>query len=381
VTRHALWLAALATALLLALPASAGAKRIHSSVVGGEPASIQEWPFIAALVVAGQTADQGQFCGGSVADELHVITAAHCVEGEKASGVNVVVNRSRLADNAGERVAVASIAVEPAYDNENVVHDVAILKLASPVGAGTIAPAGSGESALGNAGRAVSVAGWGLTSQSPPTQPDVLQQAALTIVSPSRCRRAYGSFDSNLSICAGTPDVGRPDSCQGDSGGPLVGSGADGLRLVGIVSFGGDVCGDPESPGAYTRVSSEASFIAEQLGGAPPPPPPPPPPPSELDPRVEIGRIWCKTRCYVEVGATGPGADTVPGVIVRVRRSRSSRHKAVNRSYAARRLSATRWRAKVGLPFGVLKITARAVNAQFKTIGSTDRVTVEVVPG
>jgi trypsin len=381
VTRLTIWLAALAALLVLALPASAGAKRIHSSVVGGQAATVAEWPFIAALVVAGQPADQGQFCGGSVADERHVITAAHCVEGEKASGVNVVVGRSRLADNAGERVAVESIAVEPAYDNENVVHDVAILKLAQPVSVGTIVPAGAGESALGNAGRSVAVAGWGLVSQNPPTQPDVLQQAKLTIVSASRCRRAYGSFDGNLSICAGTPDVGRPDSCQGDSGGPLVTSGPDGLRLVGIVSFGGDVCGDPESPGAYPRVSSEASFIGEQLGGAPPPPPEPTPPPSQLDPRVEIGRIWCKTSCYVEIGATGPGADTVPGVIVRVRRSASSRHRAVNRSYKAKRLSATRWRAKVGLPFGRLKITARAVNAQHKTIGSTDRVTVEVVPG
>ena len=367
-------------AALTAAPA-AHASGLHASVVEGRDATIAEWPFAAALVVAGEAAENGQFCGGSVVDELHVVTAAHCVEGEVADGVNVVVGRARLAQNAGQRIAVESIAVEPAYDSERVVHDIAILRLAEPANAGTVAPAGPGEADLGNAGRAVSVAGWGLVSQSPPTQPDVLQQADITIVSPSRCRRAYGSFDSNLSICAGTPDTGVPDSCQGDSGGPLVTQGAGGLRQVGIVSFGGDTCGDPDSPGAYTRVSSEAAFIADQVGGAPPPPADPTPSPSKLKPRVEIGRIWCKARCYVEVGATGDGAATVPGLIVRVRRGATSRHRPVDRSYAARRLTATRWRAKVGLPFGVLRISARAVSESLKTLGKTDRVVVEVVPG
>ena len=52
----------------------------------------------------------------------------------------------------------------------------------------------------------------------------------------------------------------------------------------------------------------------------------------------------------------------------------------MDRSYAARRLSNTRWRAKVGLPYGALRISARAVNAGGRTIGTTDRVSVDVVP-
>jgi secreted trypsin-like serine protease len=381
VTRPALWPAALALLAALALTAPAAAAPIRGSVVGGEDAVAESWPFAAALVVRGEPAERGQFCGGSIADERHVITAAHCVEGESASRIDVVAGRLRLAGEGGHRVAVASIAIQPAYDTDAVVHDIAVLRLAEPLAAGTpIPPAAPAEADLARAGAAVRVAGWGLVSQSPPSGPAVLQQAALTVFGPSRCRKAYGSLDTDTQICAGTPGTGVPDSCQGDSGGPLVADGPSGPRLVGVVSFGGDVCGDPASPGVYTRVSGESEFVSAQLGGAPAPPPDPAPPPGELDPRVEIGRIWCGSRCYVEVGATGAGVEAVPRVLVRVRRARKGSRKAYDKTFSAKRLSNTRWRAKVGLPYGVLRISARATGGDGRTIGSTDRVGVEVVP-
>jgi trypsin len=379
VTRPALWPAVLAVVLALAAPAAAAP--IRGSVVGGTDAAGEDWPFAAALAVRGEPADRGQFCGGTIADALHVITAAHCVEGESASEIDVVAGRTRLASDGGQRAGVASIAVQPAYDADSVAHDIAVLRLAEPLGAGTpIAPATPAEADLARAGAAVRVAGWGLVSQSPPSGPAVLQQAGLTVFGPSRCRTAYGTFDTSTQICAGTPEAGVPDSCQGDSGGPLVADGPAGPRLVGVVSYGGDVCGDPASPGVYTRVSGESEFVSAQLGGAPSPPVDPPPPSDQLDPRVEIGRIWCGSRCYVEVGATGPGVQAVPRVLVRVRRARKGRRKAYDKTFSAKRLSNTRWRAKVGLPYGTLRISARAVNGGGKTIGSTDRVLIDVVP-
>jgi hypothetical protein len=197
---------------------------------------------------------------------------------------------------------------------------------------------------------------------------------------PTRCRRGYDSFDTSLVICAGTAGGGPPGTCQGDSGGPLVGGTPDAPRLVGIVSFGAQVCADPEIPAGYTRVSSESAFISRQLGGAPPTPPGPSPPIEKLDPHLTIGQIWCKTKCYVDVGATGDGAKRVPSVLVRVRRAPRNGRKGTDKTYAAKRLSNTRWRARVGLPFGVLRITARAADFGGRTIGNPDRVAVEVVP-
>lgn len=43
-------------------------------IVGGHNAELGEWDWIAALFNAGR-----QFCGGSLIDNLHILTAAHCV--------------------------------------------------------------------------------------------------------------------------------------------------------------------------------------------------------------------------------------------------------------------------------------------------------------
>jgi hypothetical protein len=43
-------------------------------IINGQEASISEFPFMAALLNRDR-----QFCGGSLIDEIHVLTAAHCV--------------------------------------------------------------------------------------------------------------------------------------------------------------------------------------------------------------------------------------------------------------------------------------------------------------
>lgn len=43
-------------------------------IVGGKNADPGEWPWMVALFNAGR-----QFCGGSLIDEQHILTAAHCV--------------------------------------------------------------------------------------------------------------------------------------------------------------------------------------------------------------------------------------------------------------------------------------------------------------
>merc|ERR1712107_162142 len=43
-------------------------------IVSGWDADIYEWPWIAALMNNGR-----QFCGGSLIDNKHILTAAHCV--------------------------------------------------------------------------------------------------------------------------------------------------------------------------------------------------------------------------------------------------------------------------------------------------------------
>ena len=55
------------------------AKKSQTRIVGGRPADIDEWPWLAALVRP-STTSSGQYCGAALIDERHVLTAAHCVQ-------------------------------------------------------------------------------------------------------------------------------------------------------------------------------------------------------------------------------------------------------------------------------------------------------------
>ncbi len=79
------------------------------------------------------------------------------------------------------------------------------------------------------------------------------------------CRRVYWrGYRANSQICTSGPQIGygqNASSCFGDSGGPLVADLPGGRYLVGVVSFGGNRCGDPRAPSVYARVSSEIDWI------------------------------------------------------------------------------------------------------------------------
>ena len=61
-------------------------------------------------------------------------------------------------------------------------------------------------------------------------------------------------------LCAVKPSGGG--SCYGDSGGPLMSNFKGKTFAIGIVSWG-IKCGDPNTPGVYTRVDPYLSWIKE----------------------------------------------------------------------------------------------------------------------
>lgn len=255
-------------AAILAAPGSASGAR-QPRVVDGTPASNSQWPFIAALVTRGMDAVDGQFCGGSVIAPILVLTAAHCVEGTGPSDIDVVTGRARLSDDgAGQRIAVSAIRVDPRYDPNTQRHDAALLVLAQPTSAPPISIAPANDRQLIAPGAPLAVAGWG-DIDSAGDSPDVLHAGALKAIATRVCANAWGSTGIGaLLFCAGSRRGHRTDTCGGDSGGPLI-SRRGITRLVGIVAFGGDVCGDPSAPGVYVRASAEAAWIIKTLTLAP----------------------------------------------------------------------------------------------------------------
>lgn len=292
----------LVAAVAAAVPAATGAPQPeHAAIVNGNRVTAEEfaarWPFIVAVVTPdGGTQYDAQFCGGTLIDDEHVLTAAHCIEtfpGTQATARSVaVVARQRVLSDSnmgsGETGArrVADVFVHPSFSEnagKGYRFDVAVLRLAAPVaGASTIALVQPGEAALwggGAGGVDAAVAGWGNTDPRGDSDPSLafpreLREAVVPMRSDASCGSTTGggygtAFERESNICAGTLQSGRTlgvDSCQGDSGGPLVVSAPDGsLRQAGVTSWG-EGCAE-RNFGVYARLDALRSWI-DSIPGA-----------------------------------------------------------------------------------------------------------------
>jgi Trypsin len=295
-------LACLALALLAVVPA-AHAQSAEPRVVGGNPATIEQYPWQAAVAVTeddfpGFDAFDRQFCGGTLITRSIVLTAAHCVydtdpdcgpagpvgvclqgglpsddpgdDGTKKmdpGDLSVVLGVTTLstAGPADEHAIDASpadgVSYDLSFDPDPVPQfDVGYLVLETPATLGAkIAPidiAGNDEEALWDPGVLEDVSGWGSTSEGG-NGVDTLRAASVPIVSDSTCGSPGingTDFDPATMVCAGFLS-GGVDTCAGDSGGPLQAPlEGGGYRMVGITSWGVG-CARPNKPGVYTRIA------------------------------------------------------------------------------------------------------------------------------
>ncbi|KXN69355.1 trypsin-like serine protease [Conidiobolus coronatus NRRL 28638] len=203
-------------------------------------------------------------CGAALIGDKYVLTAAHCMMGDKAPLKNFKIHLHRQdlsLDPTEEDAFVYTIS-------EKIIHPVAILVLntTKPV---TIPPIPLDKYMYHEAGQLTKLTGWG--PKTPTTGPvSILNEVDLPIVSNKVCIENYENseyhytVDTNQRICAGYPEGGK-DACGGDSGSPLVLFNSydtdEPPTLVGIVTNGSGVCGAPNMPGLYMRVAYYRKWI------------------------------------------------------------------------------------------------------------------------
>jgi secreted trypsin-like serine protease len=262
-------------------------KGVSPEIVGGSFVPIGKYPFQVALSDQryGKKGFQRQFCGGSLIDAWHVLTAAHCVKGRTTSepkNLRVVVGITQLNSREGETRRIAQITIHPEYNGKQIRNDAAVLRLDAPIDVTrylAIRPANPGDARLEAPGTMLTVTGWGSIRQhvagkknrnKPPKYSHGLREVEVPVVADDECSRDFGrkhggKFSAEAMICAGQDGL---DACAGDSGGPLFAETAEGFVQVGIVSWGSG-CAAPGQPGVYTRVSAVHDFIQNAIRDVP----------------------------------------------------------------------------------------------------------------
>ena len=251
-------------------------------IIGGEDVPSGTYPWLVAVErvadLGGEDGNfQAQFCSGTVIAPHWVLTAGHCMlrpgsssAFREAAELNVLVGSTDLITDPGELIDVEQIIVHEGFNFTSMVveNDIALLKLATPVGVDPVTLNSMAENEA--PGTESLTAGWGVTDEDLRIFPSRLQQVDVPLVSNQDCAAAYqqaipAAAILDQHICAGFLGEGGKDSCEGDSGGPLflVDDQNPPVQL-GITSFGVG-CASAEFPGVYTRVSSFLNWIEQNM--------------------------------------------------------------------------------------------------------------------
>nr|XP_023023966.1 serine protease nudel [Leptinotarsa decemlineata] len=237
-------------------------------VVGGKPSQPAAWPWLVSIY------KNGIFhCGGVLINELWVLTAAHCVDKYSLYYFEIEAGTLRRFSHAPmeQHRWASQIFPHESYDKSKLRHDIALMKLSSPVRFNRYvrpiclpSEATAGRDFVNGpaVGTICTTVGWGATFEHG-SDPDHMREVEVPIL--KHCTRPEDITDDEL--CAGLSEGGK-DACQGDSGGPLMCRNPNNPSqwyLAGLVSHG-EGCARPNEPGVYTKVARYVGWIAENMG-------------------------------------------------------------------------------------------------------------------
>lgn len=247
-------------------------------VVGGEPASQGQFPFVVRTYAPGGT------CTGSLIRDNWVLTAAHC--GDDGPPTQVLIGDAESfvdgPTHVVTRLGVAEWIAHPDYNPLTLDNDIALIRLAGnasqfpPREGGAVlyvprplALASQPASTAAPIG-AVRLVGFGDIDGSFPgiTRDNpgyVFHASNLLTFAMAHCQTYYGGpLSASRQLCYG----GYPGDCSGDSGGPVFTAASGNFLQLGVVSFGLDPCGS--RPSVATWVPSYIAWINQEVDGTAP---------------------------------------------------------------------------------------------------------------
>ncbi|KAK7068805.1 CLIP domain-containing serine protease [Halocaridina rubra] len=237
-------------------------------------AEFGEYPWQAA-VLKKEGIDNVYICAGTMIDQSHILTAAHCIKGYAASQLRVRLGEYDVNQDTEFfpyfEADVNGVFVNPDFYSGNLINDIAVIRMASPVDFlrnPHISPICLPARGQDFTGQRCWVSGWGKDGFGDNGQyQSILKEVDLTVIPPLQCQqllrrtRLGSSYQLHPGmICAGG-EQGK-DACKGDGGGPMACALPDGhYALAGIVSWGIG-CGTPGIPGVYVNVAYYLDWIS-----------------------------------------------------------------------------------------------------------------------
>jgi len=227
-------------------------------IVGGQNARPGELPFQVSIYIHGS-----HWCGGSIIDNKHVLTAGHCVYELSPEHLLVIagVLNNTVESSEDTKVVreVTDLFLHEEYDDDTYINDIAIIKVSPdfPTDNPAVKPIALRKD-VARDGIRCTVSGWGKLGDSQEGMPQILQVVDVFFVTYDTCRSINSDIEPGMN-CAGERKGGK-DACVGDSGGPLQCGGF----LTGVVSWSKS-CGVPNQPGVYADVAFYNEWIEGKL--------------------------------------------------------------------------------------------------------------------
>jgi len=234
-------------------------------IVGGKDAdAISQYPWQVSMQMWGSHG-----CGGALIAKDWVVTAAHCVDGQRASALKIVAGIFEQSNPSGsQKRSIAKIYQNVDFPGGRMfmTSDVALLKLKAPFNLNdNVKVISMAEDGDDFEGQTCVLTGWGRYDRTTNDLSDRLQQLETRCISRELCQQGFKSYGWKVQDSHICFKQAGATACHGDSGGPAICKKDGEWTLAGVTSGGSPYC-NKGMPNIYTRISAFRDWIEEQSG-------------------------------------------------------------------------------------------------------------------